>query len=126
MIRGFDGSLAVERVAQGVHHAAEQARADGDLEQAPRGLAGVSLAQAAGVADDDGADLVLFEVHGKAHDAARKLDHFIEHGVAQPFDAGDAGADGRDGADVFLRGGGGDVADLCFQFLYDVAHAWDG
>ena len=121
---GLHGALAVQRVAEGIHHAAQQTGADGHLQQAARGLAGVAFLQVGSAADEHGAHLVFLQVHGQAHHAAGELNHLIEHGVAQAFDARDAVADGLDGAYILADGSSADIANLCFKLLYDVAHTF--
>jgi len=124
-VRGFNGAFAVQGVAQCIYDTSEQGGPYRYLEQAACCLAGVSFFQPQGVADDHGADFVLFEVHGKPHHPAGEFYHFVEHGVAQTFYACDAITNGFHGADVFADGCRGDVADLCFEFLYDIAHTRD-
>ena len=63
-------ALAVDGLAQGVHHPAEHAVADGHGEDAAGGLDRLALLDALDVAEHDGADRVLVEVQGEA-DACR-------------------------------------------------------
>ncbi len=73
-LRGGDGALVVERAAQGVDDAAEQRLADRHLDDAAGRLDGVAFLDLRRVAEDDGADRLLLEVQGHAHDAARELE----------------------------------------------------
>ena len=67
-------------------------------------------------------DFGFLEVQREAEDAARELDHLVEHDVAQAFDAGDAVADFAHDADVALAGGGFQSRDLRFDFFQNAAH----
>ena len=63
---GGDGALAVEGLAEGVHHPAEQRVADRDRQDAPGGLDQLLLLEAGVLAQDDRADGLLVEVEGQA------------------------------------------------------------
>ena len=104
-LRGSDRPLAVDRLPQRVHHAAEQSLADGNLDDAPGFLDRITLANLRVVADDDGADRVLFEVQGEPHDALGELQQLAHLTVRKTVHAGDAVADLEHGADVL---------DFCF------------
>src|SRR5205085_10060669 len=64
----------------------------------------------------------FLEVEGQAKDAARKLDHLVEHDVAQAFDAGHAVAGFADNADVAFARRGFETGDLRFDFFENTAH----
>ena len=49
------------------------------------------------------ADLVFFQVHGDAGDAVREAEQFARHDLVEAVDAGDAVAEGDDGADFVNR-----------------------
>ena len=74
------------------------------------------------VAEDDDADLGLFEVQRQAGDAAAEVEHLVQHHVAEPFDLGDAVADLADDADALLGRRGLGAGDLRFDFLDQVGH----
>ena len=95
-------ALAVDRVAEGVDHAAEHAVAGGHGEDLPGGLHGGALADGAAVAEHHGADRVLVEVEGQAADAALELEQLVHAHAGQARDGGDAVAHLDDPAD--LRG----------------------
>ena len=103
---GLDGPLAVDGLAQRVHHPADQRVADRHLDHASGGLDLVALLELGVVAQDQGADRLLFQVEGHAHDAARKLEQLRRQRAGQPEDLGDAVADLHDGADA------GDIGSL--------------
>jgi len=55
-------------------------------------------------AEEDDADLIFFEVHGDAGEAVREGEQFAGHDLIEAVNAGDAVAEGDDGADfVDLR-----------------------
>ena len=83
-LRRLDRALVVERPAQRVDDAAEQRLADRDLDHAAGGLDGVAFLDARGVAEDDGADRLLLEVQGHAHDAARELEQLRGQRAGRP------------------------------------------
>ena len=67
---GVDRALAVERLAERVDHPADQRVADRHLDDAAGGLDLVALLELGVVAQDQGADRLLLQVEGHAHDAA--------------------------------------------------------
>ena len=87
------GALAVDGVAEGVDDAAEQALADGDVDDRLGALDDVALADVAVGAEDHDADVVDLEVQRHAADAAGELDHLAGLDVVEAVDAGDAVAD---------------------------------
>ena len=122
---GVDRALAVERLAERIDHAAEQAFADGNLEEPAGGLDLVALADRRVVAEKDRAHLGFFEVESEPDETAGKLQHLVEHRAAEAFELGHAVADLADDADVgFARGGRLDRADFFFEFEDDIAHGW--
>ena len=72
---GVDRALAVDRLAERVDHAAEQRLADRHLQHAAGALDRVAFLDARVLAEQHGADVVLFEVQHQAHDAVRELEH---------------------------------------------------
>ena len=63
---GLDGALVVERAAERVDHAAEQGLADRHLQHAAGALDEVALLDERVLAEQHGADVVLFEVERQA------------------------------------------------------------
>ena len=99
VVVGRDGALAVERPAQRVDDAADQRDADRHLDDAARGLDRVAFLDVRVVAQDHGADGLLLEVEGHAHDAARGTPAAREASApCQAVDLGDAVADLDHGA----------------------------
>src|SRR6185503_5843422 len=62
----FHRPFAVERIAQGVHHAPEQTLPDRHLQELPRSAHLATLFEAGIVAEDDDADLGFVEIQGEA------------------------------------------------------------
>ena len=116
------GPFAVERLAERVDDASEQALADGHLQQPPGGAHLAALLQLGVVAEDDGADFGLVEVQRQAGDAVAEVEHLVEHGVAETFDLRDAVADLADHADGLLGRRGLHARDLRFELLNQVRH----
>src|SRR5690606_34686699 len=92
---GIDRALAVDRVAEGVHNAAQQLRTDRNVNDGARTLDDVAFLDVAVVTEDHDADVVDFEVQRHAADAAGELDHFPGLDVVQTVDAGDTVTDGK-------------------------------
>ena len=121
--RGLDRSLSVERLAEGIDDAAEEALADRNLQQLAGGFDLRAFGDRGVVAKDDHADFGVFQVERQAVDAAGKFQHLIEHRSAETFDARDAVTDFADDTDIGFAGGRGfDGADFFFEFEDDIAH----
>src|SRR3954467_11865558 len=97
---GVHVALAVERAAERVDDAAQQALADGDLEQVAGALGLVALLDLVPVAEQHGADVIGLEVEREARHVVRELEHLERLAVVEPVDAGDAVGDREDGADL--------------------------
>src|SRR5207244_3217553 len=87
------GTLAVDRIAERVDDAAQQALADRRVDDGAGPLDRVAFLDVAVVAEDDHADIVDLEVQGHAADAARELDHLAGLHLIQAVDARNAVAD---------------------------------
>ncbi|KAG0929190.1 hypothetical protein G6F31_017441 [Rhizopus arrhizus] len=87
---GVDRALAVDRLAQRVHDAAQQFRTDRHFQDAAGGLGDVAFAQVLVVTQDHGADRVALQVQGQGEGVVRQFDHFALHHVGQTEDAHDA------------------------------------
>ena len=108
-------ALAVDRIAERVDDAAEQAAADRHVDDGAGALDGVAFADAAVVAEDDDADIVGFEVERHALHAVRELDHLAGLDLVEAVDAGDAVADRQHLADLGDIGLGAEIGDLLLQ-----------
>ena len=115
--RSVDGdrALAVDRVAEPVDHAAEQALADRHVDDGAGALDGVAFLDRAVLAEDHDADIVALEVQRHALDAAGELDHLAGLDAVEAVDAGDAVTDGEDLADFGDFGFGAEVGDLLLE-----------
>ena len=105
-VRG-EGALAVDGLAQGVDHAAQQGVTERDRKDAAGGPDDLLLLEGVDLAEHDGADGVLVEVHGEAQGPVLELEQLVDRRAGQARDAGDAVADLDDAADLLgpdLRG----------------------
>jgi hypothetical protein len=94
---GLDRALAVDRVAQRVDDAAQQALADGHVHDRAGALDGVAFLDLGVRAEDHDADVVGFEVERHALHAVGEFDHFAGLDLVQAVDAGDAVTDRQHG-----------------------------
>src|ERR1700722_16688439 len=92
---GLDRALAVDRIAERIDHAAEQALANRRIDDRTGALDGLAFLDLAIGAEDHDADVVGFEVQRHAAGAVFELDHFTGLNVVEPVDTGDAVADGQ-------------------------------
>jgi hypothetical protein len=96
-----DRALAVDRLAQRVDDAAQQALADRNVHDLAEAADFVAFSDGGVGAEDNRADVVALEVQGHAlHAGLRELDHLAGLDVVQTVDAGDAVADRQHLADV--------------------------
>ena len=68
------------------------------------------------VAHDHHSDLSLIEVQRETGDAMAKIDHFVEHCIAETFDSRHAVADLADDANILFGGRGFRSNNLRFNF----------
>ena len=108
-------ALAVDRVAEPVDDAAQEAAADRHVDDRAGALDDVALADAAVLAEDDDADIVAFEVEGHAPHPVRELDHLAGLDLVEPVDASDAVADRQHLADLGDIGLAAEIGDLLLQ-----------
>ena len=100
------GPAAIQRIAQGIDHAAQNGVADRDGEQAAGAADFVPLVNLEVIAEDDHAHRVFFEVEGQAEDIVGEFDHLAGHDAGEAIDAGHTVAhldDPPDFADVDFR-----------------------
>ena len=110
-----DRALAVDRIAEAVDHAAEQALADRHVDDGAGALDRVAFADGAVLAEDHDADIVALEVERHALDAAGELDHLAGLDAVEAVDAGDAVTDREDLADLGHFGFGAEIGDLLLE-----------
>src|ERR1700730_1482141 len=92
---GLDRALAVDRIAERIDHAAEQALADRGIDDGAGALDGLAFLDLAIGAENHDTDVVGFEVQRHAAGAVLELDHFTGLDVVEAVDAGNAVADGQ-------------------------------
>mmetsp|Transcript_1573 Transcript_1573/g.5088 ORF Transcript_1573/g.5088 Transcript_1573/m.5088 type:complete len:261 (+) Transcript_1573:4525-5307(+) len=88
-------ALAINWLAQAVDDAAAEAVADGDVDDRARTLNGVTLLDAAIVAEDDDTDVVILQVKGHALHARVELHHLAGLHPLQAVHARDTVTDGK-------------------------------
>ncbi len=89
-LRGGNGALIVNGLAERIYDAADERFTHGDAENLPGTLDLVAFANLGVLAHQHGADLVFFEVHGESRDAVGELDEFAGHNLVETMQAGDA------------------------------------
>src|SRR6185295_13540556 len=119
----LDRALAVDRVAESVDDPAQQALADGDVDDRAGAAHRVALADLGIRAEDDDSDIVGLEVERHALDAVGELDHLAGLDVVEPVNARDAVADRQHGPDLGDFGLGAEARDLVADDLGDFSGA---
>ena len=114
---GIDRALAVDRIAEPIDDAAEQALADRNVDDGLGALDRRSFDDVGVRTEDHDADIVGFEVQRHALHAAVELDHLARLDVVEPVDAGDAVADRQHGADLGDLSFGTETGDLVLDYL---------
>ena len=95
-------ALAVQRIAERIHDAAEHLLAHGDGSDAAGPAGGHALADLFGRAHEDGTDIFRLEVHRHGHDAALlELEELARFGAAQAIEPDHAVTDLQDLAGLF-------------------------
>src|SRR6202051_1827797 len=89
----LDRTLAIDRIAERIDHAAEQALANRGIDDGAGALDGLTFLDLAVGAEDHDADVVGFEVQRHAAGAVLELDHLAGLDVVEAVDAGNAVAD---------------------------------
>src|SRR5688572_25092498 len=115
----LDRALAVDRLAERVDHAAEQALADRHFENAPGGLDRVAFGDVLVLPEHHRADRVLLQVQRQAEAATREFQHLAVLHVGEAVDAHDAVGHGHDRADVALLGGARELLDARLDQIAD-------
>ena len=118
---GVDRALAVDRLAEGVDHAAHQGLAHRHLRDAARALHDVALADRAVLAEEHRADVVLLEVQHHADDVLREREQLPGHRPLEPVHAGDPVAHLDHPPDLGEIGLALELLDLASDDLADLA-----
>ena len=112
---GLDRALAVERVAERVDDAAEEAVADGHRHHLAGAADGLALLDVLPLAEEGAADVVLLEVERDPGHAVLELEALEGDAVLEAVDASDAVADLEHGADLAEVGLDVELADPVLQ-----------
>ncbi len=115
MWSAFDRALAVDRIAERIDDAAEQALADRHFDDGAGALDGLAFRDLAVGAEDHDADIVAFEIERHAFDAALELDHLAGLDIVEAVDARDAVADRQHLADFGDLGLLAEILDLILE-----------
>ena len=118
----LDRPFVIDRLTESVYDAPEKRFADRDLQKPAGRLHFISFRNLRRIAEQNDADLRFLEIEREAEVATRKLDHLVQHHLAQALDPGDAIAGFADHADVAFGGRGFESRDLCFDFFQNTAH----
>src|SRR5215467_11557793 len=89
----LDWSLAVDRLANGIHNTAHEGFADWNLRDAPRPFDRIAFLDSDIVTHQDGTDVILFQIQGNAIEAAGKFQHLAGHSTIETVDLRDPVAD---------------------------------
>src|ERR1700759_1056800 len=111
----LDRALAVDRIAERVDDAAEQALADRRIDDGAGALDCLAFLDLAVGAEDHDADVVGFEVERHAARAVLELDHLAGLDVVQSIDAGDTVTDGQHLSDFGDLGLLAEILDLVLE-----------
>ncbi len=116
---GRDRALAIDRLTERVHDAAQHFRTDRHFQDAAGGLGDVAFAQVLIATQDHGADRVALQVQGQGEGVVRQFDHFALHHVGQTEDAHDAVGHAGHGAFVARFRGQLDLLDAVLDQFAD-------
>src|SRR5690606_13144575 len=108
-------ALAVDRVTERVHHAAEQAGAHRHVHDGARALDRVAFLDVAVIAEDHDADIVDLKVQRHAAHTAGKLHQFTGLNVVETVNASDTVTDGKHLADLGDLGFLAEILDLVLE-----------
>ena len=120
---GRDRALPVDRLAERVHHAADEGVSHGHGHDPPGALDGVALADLVRLAEQHRAHRVLLEVERQAHDPVGQLEELPRHAVLEAVDAGDAVPHAEHGADLGHVDVGGEPSELLAEDPRDLVGA---
>src|SRR5271166_6634427 len=116
-------TLAVDRLAESVDDAAQQAAADRDVDDGTGAFDDVALMDAAVFAEYDDANIVALEVERHAAHPIRKRDHLAGLDRVETIDASDAVADRQHLADFRDIRLAAEICDLMFEYRRNLRRA---
>ncbi len=93
----LEGAFSVDGDTECVNDATDETVSDGDFDDAACAFDGIAFLDTVVAAQDNGADVVFFQVENHAHDTTGELKKFSSHGLAKAVDTGDPVTDGEDG-----------------------------
>ena len=96
--RRLDWPLAIDRLANRVHHTTDQGFADWNLCNTSRALDWIAFLDPNVIAHEHGADVVFLKIQRDPVEAAGKFEHFAGHGAVETIDLGNPVSDLDDGA----------------------------
>src|SRR5215216_1763555 len=105
-MRGIDRSCVVDWTTERIDNASDELGSDGDFEHARRAADFIALLEDEIVAEDDGADVVFFEVQGERRDLVACLggsdfEHLAGHRGGEAIYASNTVLNFEDGTDFF-------------------------
>ncbi len=119
----FDRTLAIDRIAQSIDHAAKKGLADGNVHDGVGALYAVAFADFLVGAEDNRTDVVGFEVERHALNAIGEFDHFAGLHVIEAVDAGNTVTHRQHGTDFADFGFSTEIGDLVLDDLRDFCGA---
>ena len=122
-LRRGQRALAVDRLAECVHHATEHAIAAWHGQDSSGDTDNLLLFESLDRAEDHGTDRILVKVHGQAQGAVLELEQLIDRGARESGDPRDAVGDAQDATDLLGPDLGGVVGDVSLERLGDLIRA---
>jgi len=113
-------ALAVDRLAEGVDDASQEAVANGQRQDVAGGPHRLALLDVVDLAEDHRTDGCLVEVQGETERAALELEQLVDRRVGQTRHAGDAVADLEDPTNLALFKAGGEPVEVLADRFGDV------
>lgn len=112
---GVNGAPSVQGLADGVDDASEEGFADGDLEDFAGAADEIALADGGVIAEDNGTNVVAFQIHGHAIGAIGEEEHLLCHDAGQSINAGNTVAGLEDVSDFVLIQAQAELAEVFLE-----------
>merc|ERR1719209_522995 len=122
-LAGSKGTLAINRVAQGINNPAETLHANGNVDNGTGPLHDIALLDELVVTEDDNTNVVRLQVEGHALQARAEFHHLLSLDVLQTIDTGNTVSNGEDTASLLKVGSGGGSKDPLLQDGRDLAES---